>query len=55
MISDFNTTDLVPIFNYLKDVPFDVRRKQFYSPFELYAGFSPDDAHTFERDRKSVV
>jgi predicted Rossmann-fold nucleotide-binding protein len=48
MISDFSTTDLVPIFNYLKDVPFDVRRKQLYSPFELYAGFSTDDASTFE-------
>ena len=49
MIKDFSTTDLVPIFNYLKDVPFDVRRKHLYSPYELYAGFDADDADSFEK------
>ncbi len=47
MINDINTSNIMPVIDYLKGVPFNVNRKGLYSPFELYEGFDPDDASTF--------
>lgn len=47
MINDINASNIMPVINYLKGVPFNVSRKQLYSPFELYEGFDPDKAATF--------
>ena len=48
MITDTDTSNILPIINYLKDVPFDVSRKRLYSPFELYKGFQTEDSSSFE-------
>ena len=49
MISDYNITDIKPIMDYLQAVPFDVSRKQLYSPRELYDGFDPNEETSFEQ------
>lgn len=47
MISETNTADILSIVNYLKEVPFDVNRKQLYSPFDLYNGFDAEHESSF--------
>lgn len=41
-------TDFEAIANYLRDVPFDVTRRQLYSAADLYEGYDPNHLATFE-------
>ena len=41
-------TDFEAIANYLRDVPFDVTRRQLYSAADLYEGYDPNHPATFE-------
>ena len=49
MITDFTNEQLAQILNYLNTVPYQVNRKQLYSPYELYAGFDPKQKASFEQ------
>ncbi len=48
MINDINASNIMPVIDYLKGVPFNVNRKQLYTPYELYEGFAPDEASSFD-------
>lgn len=43
MIRKANYSDIAPIVEYLKSVPFDVSRTQLYSAQELYGDFTPGE------------
>ncbi len=51
--TDFNELD--GVLDYLKTVPYDVSRKRLYSPIELYAGFDPAHADSFDKCHDTVV
>lgn len=55
MITDINPGNILQIIEYLRHVPFDVNRKQLYTPFELYAGFDADNPASFERCYDTLV
>ena len=55
MIAKENNTDIKPIMDYLKEVPFDVSHNQLYTPFELYKGFDPADDKSFDSTFDTIV
>ena len=48
MIKNANVSDALSIVEYLKEVPFDVSRTELYDAKELYEGFDPADAASFD-------
>lgn len=48
MIKNANVSDAMSIVEYLKEVPFDVSRSELYDAKELYEGFDPADAASFD-------
>ncbi len=49
MITTSDSNQLDQMTDYLESVPYDVTRQALYSAEELYAGFSPADASSFQR------
>ena len=48
MITAPDYKELEGLVEYLKFVPYDVTRKELYSAAELYAGFDPNNADSFD-------
>lgn len=55
MISSTNTNELQDILFYLEEVPYDVTRKNLYSPEELYQGYDPAISGSIENCYDSLV
>ena len=47
MIKNANFSDIEPIVEYMKSVPFDVSRTRLYSAKELYEGYNPELPETY--------
>lgn len=49
MIKDSNFSDIEPIVEYMRSVPFDVSRTRLYSATELYGDFTPEKPGQFDK------
>lgn len=47
MIKNAYFSDIEPIVEYMKSVPFDVSRNKLYSATELYEGYNPELPETY--------
>ena len=48
MITNASISDIQPLIEYLKLVPFNVSRTKLYSASELYEGYCPEEPASFE-------
>lgn len=48
MITNANISNIGPLVEYLKSVPFDVGRTKLYNATELYEGYRPEEAASFD-------
>ena len=55
MITEENFSHVTDVMEYLKQVPYDVTRKELYSPWELYKGYDPDVDDSFGTCYDSMV